>query len=190
VKTFPRLYPTNLEFTLSANAEPRCVPSYIDAVRECAIRLTGGSPRQLSKQRIRRIAKAFGCNRKYGERWWQTYKRVNLLPETANRMPEDVRAWVMQWFNLYKLACKFMIRHGFIVNRRTLLSYNYVYRQFMAWHDEWFGTQWEPTYKWWFNIIKTPKRLQQCEQNMQLVIKHMNKANMAAPKTIPFIKIS
>ena len=114
--------------------------------------------------------------------------RVNLLPEESYRMPEEVRGWIMHWFNLYKRTCSYLIRHGLIANRRTLLSYNYVYRQFMAWHDHWYSTQWEPTYKWWFNIIKTPKRLQQCEKNMKFIIQYMNDADLASTP-IPFVPL-
>lgn len=104
-------------------------------------------------------------------------------------MPEEVRGWVMQWFNIYKLTCGYMIKHRIISNRRTLLSYNYVYRQFMAWHDHWYNTDWEPTHRWWFNIIKTPKRLAQCEDNMRLIIDYLNK-NKVYHLTIPFIPLT
>ena len=160
----------DLQFNCAcACVDPRVVPSYIRGVRILGRYLTGGDLTLLSKQRLRRLSKQLGC-KEYGERWWKTYKVVNNIPEGENRIPEYVIAWLKTWFELYKMICRHMIKFGMLGNRKTLLSYNYVYRQLLWFHDHAHGTDWLGKYGWWFNVVKTQKRGVQCDQHWKYIL--------------------
>jgi len=173
----------------NANAtDPKCYDSYIEAAKLYGYYLTGGQPEQLSKERIRRISKILDCPR-FGERWWQTKKRVCNMAENENCISEDVIAWLRRWFENYKQAFKYMREHNMFPDRasKNLLNYNYVYTQWLHIHDYVYGTRWHALYGWWFSLVKTEKRIQKCDSDWKLIIDFLNEHRNT---DLPYIPLS
>lgn len=166
---------SNERLTQANATDPRVPPVLIYYIKKAGNILTGGDNRLLSRERIRRLCKLFGSPES-AERWWQIYKRVNSLHASEKQMPGSVLYWLKKSFEYYRSSMKHMINHKLFKNRKSknLLNYNYVYRQLLLIHDYIYDTNWEESERWRFKLVKTPKRLQKCNEDWSEVVHFMN----------------
>jgi len=173
----------------NANAtDPACVASFYEAVRLVGGYLSGGDPTQLSKDRIRRIAKLLGC-KEYGERWWKIKKKVCCGRLRQQYMSEHTIYWLQSSFEQYKTAFQHMVKYNMFKKKRSknLLHYNYVYTQLLKIHDAVYGTDWLKKHGWWFNLVKTRKRIVQCDEDWEQVLEYLNREHNTC---IPFFPLA
>lgn len=166
-------------------ADPIVGPKYIKYVRKFGYLLTGGNLKLLSKQRIRRLANIM-CKH-YGERWLQTYNKVNLLPEASKNLPSEGILWLRTMFARYRAVLMLMRQEGKLPKK--FIKYNYTYRQFLRLHDHLFGTKWHQRHGWWFNIPGTAEKIRQYDEEYQQVLARLNEG-LAKNKQLPFLPMA
>lgn len=166
---------SNEKLDQANGTDPQRPEVVVQAIRQIGGYLTGGDTRLLTETRIRRILKFLGKS-KYGENWWQLYKRVNFMPENEDCIPEDVIAYLKRGFRSYLTACLYLMKHNFL-NRTRVLCYNFVYRKLFELHDEENGTSWWEQYGGWFKQLRSQRRVKQYETDWAKVL-HFIKNDM------------
>jgi len=179
---YNNVYYSNEKLRSRNGDDPSISPVYIAVIKRVGRILCGGNLRLLSKQRIRRLANIL--YKPYGERWFQTYIKANLLPATAGRTPERVLYWMHRTFSWYYTALR-RLRHTTGMKKR-FVKYNYVYRQLLRVHDLLYGTAWHDRYSWWFNIPQTLKKIVEYDTEWKCVFDAM-KAEHPVLRALPDI---
>lgn len=168
-----------------ANAtDPPRPQAVVDVVQKIGAYFTQNNNRILTEKIIRKILRFVGAT-KYGENWWQIYRRVNQIPHRSRRIPTYVLQFLHCFFGAYYVAATHhMMTKQVHISR--LINYNYVAKRMLQHHDTLHGTRWWDKYGGWWKQLKSVHRLQEYATLWDMFMQHIqNTAALAAMVNTP-----
>lgn len=101
--------------------------------------------------------------------------RLADLPFTYNRPPEKLVTCIKKLFTVYCTTGQYILRNTRLWEpRKTLLSYNYVFRQLLRLLDLWYETSWYAIFGYRFPLLKTRAKVIISDQRWFVLCQHVN----------------
>ena len=154
--------------------DPTVEDEFVDRVKTVIKTVCGGLPEHASRERIRRVCNYLG-RPGYGERWWQIHLKLANLPLSFYRPPEVLITAVKKLFTVYCTTGLYILRSTKLWHpRKTLLSYNYVFRQLLRLLDEWYDCDWHDIFGHRFPLLKTREKIILSDQRWLTLCNQVN----------------